>query len=157
MAQRKLIPIQPDIELVADEAALLPHNPISRAIQRPKVPTRARMLAERQATAMQFQKDRSAFGITKTMEIHDHAAAETTASMIYAKHLERGFGDDLSAEEAQFYARMRQIIMDTSGAMTAEAAEALRRMARSGQLPTDSVENWELALRLVQEKLLGLR
>ena len=61
MAQPKLIPIQPDIELVTDEAALLPHNPISRAIQRPKVPTRARMLAERQATAMQFQKDRSAF------------------------------------------------------------------------------------------------
>ncbi len=157
MVQRKPTPIQADIELVTDDAALLPRNPISRAMGRPKVPTRSRMLAERQATAMQFQKDRSAFAITKTMEVHDHASAETTASLLYSKHLERGFGDDLSEDEAQFYAGMRQIAMNASGTMTAEAAAILAELAREGRLPSDDVETWEVLLRLAQEKLLGLR
>jgi hypothetical protein len=157
MAQRKPTPIQADIELVTDDAALVPRDPISRAIQRPKVPTRSRMLAERQATAMQFQKDRSAFAITKTMEVHDHASAETTASLLYSKHMERGFGDDLSEDEAQFFAEMRQIAMNASGTITAEAAAVLAELAREGRLPSGDVETWEVALRIAQEKLLGLR
>lgn len=157
MAQRKPVPIQPDIEIVADEVALVPRDSISRAMLRPKVATRSRMLAERQATAMQFQKDRSACAITKTMEVHDHASAEATASLLLSKHHERGFGDDLSEEEEQFYAWMRQILMNASGAMTADAAETLREMARDGQLPSTDVADWEWLLRVVQEKGLGLR
>ncbi len=157
MAQRKPTPIQAEIEIVDDDAAFGPRHPISRAILRPKVPTRSMMLAERQATAMQFQKDRAAFAITKSMEVHDHASAETTASLLYSKHLERGFGDDLNAEEKQFYVWMRQLIMHGSGAMTAEAIAALREMARDGQLPSDGVETWEWVLRVLQEKGLGLR
>jgi hypothetical protein len=160
MAQRKPIPseptpIYPEMDIVSDEAALDPLNPISRAIHRPKVPTRSRMLAEREATRMQFQKDRTAFAIMKTMEIHDHASAETTASMAYSKLLERGFAGDLSEDEAQFYASMRGIIMNASGTMTADAAEALIDMAKHGKLPSDDVENWELLLRLAQETLYG--
>lgn len=157
MVQPKPTPIHAEIELVTDDAALAPRDPISRAIQRPKVPTRSRLLAERQATAMQFQRDRSAFAITKTMEVHDHASAETTASLLYSKHLERGFGDDLSEDEAQFFAGMRQIAMNASGTMTAEAAARLAELAREEQLPSGDVETWEVALRIAQEKLLGLR
>ncbi len=157
MAQRKPTPMQADVELVADDVALTPRDSISRAILRPKVPTRSRMLAERQATAMQFQKDRTAFAITKTMEVHDLASAETTASLLYSKHMERGFGDDLSEDEAQFFAGMRQIIMNASGTMTAEAAAVLTRLAHEGRLPSDDIETWEVLLRLAQEKLLGLQ
>lgn len=157
MAQRKPTPIQTDIELVTDDMALAPRDSISRAILRPKVSTRSRMLAERQATAMQFQTGRTTFAITQSMEVHDHASAETTASLLYSKHLERGFGDDLSEDETQFFAGMRQIAMNASGTMTAEATARLAELAREGQLPSDDVETWEVALRIVQEKLLGLR
>ena len=157
MAQRKPTPIQADIELVTDDIALTPRDPISRAILRPKVPTRSRMLAERQATAMQFQTGRSAFAITKTMEVHDHASAETTASLLYSKHLERGFGDDLSEDEVQFFAGMRQIIMNTSGTITAETVTHLIELAREGRLPSDDIESWEVLLRIAQEKAFGIR
>lgn len=157
MAQRKPTPMQADVELVTDDMALAPRDPISRAILRPKVPTRSRMLAERQATAMQFQKDRSAFAISKTMEVHDLASAETTASLLYSKHMERGFGDDLGEDEAQFFAGMRQIAMNASGTMTAEAAARLAELAREGQLPSGDVETWEVLLRIAQETLLGRR
>lgn len=156
MAQRKPTPIQPEIELVSEVAALVAREPIARAIQRPKVPTRSRMLAERQATAMQFQKDRTAFAVTKTMEVHDHAMAELTLSLLHSRHLERGFGDDLSEDEAQFFASMRELIMNASGLMTAGAAKALIAMAQDAPLPSTGVADWELLLRLAQEKLLGL-
>src|SRR4051794_14856045 len=158
MAQRKPIPseptpIYPEIDLVSDEVALAPPDPISRAIQRPKVPTRSRMLAERQGTRMQFQKDRTAFALTKTMEIHDHASAETTASLAYSKHFERGYAGELTEDEAQFYAGMRKINTDASAPMPAEAAAALIAMAKRGPLPSDDVETWEVLLRLAQEAL----
>jgi hypothetical protein len=155
VAQRKPTPIQPDIELVTDEAALAARDPISRAMLRPKVPTRSRMLAERQATRMQYRKDRTVFALTKTMDVHDHASAETTASLGFSKHLERGFADDLTEDEARFYAGMRQIIMDASGTMTAEAAATLIAMARDGRLPSDDVATWEVLLRWAQETLFG--
>jgi hypothetical protein len=147
MAQRNPTPITPDVDLVPSETALTARDPLSGAIQRPHVPTRTQLMAERQATAMLFQAARSALAISKSVEVVDHANAEATASLLYAHHLERGFGDDLTAEEREFFADMRQLAMDASGAIAGEAAEALRALARKRGLPSADVTRLDVVVR----------
>lgn len=150
MAQRKPTPIQTGIELVPDDLALPACDPIARAIQRPAIPTRTQLLAERQAAAMQFQTERSKFAITKNAEIHDHASAEMTASLLYAKHLEHGFGDDLTEQERTAFGWLRQDVLDTTVVMATDAAARLRAMARDRGLPVTDVTPLEVIIQWLQ-------
>lgn len=151
MVQRKPTPIQPAVEIVTNDASLVGRDPISGAIQRPNVPTRAQLMAERQATAMEFQTARSKFAITKTGEMHDHASAEVTPSLLFSKHLERGFvEDELTEDMRAFYASMRHILLDSSIAITTETAESLRAMARDLDLPPVDVTTWDVINRWLE-------
>ena len=147
MAQRKPTPMQPTVEIVSNDPAPLARDPLSNAIQRPGVPTRVQLMAERQATAMLFQAARAAFAITKGVEVVDHATAETTASLLYAHHLERGFGGELAEEEREFFAGMRRLTLDASGGIAGETAEILRAMARAHSLPSSEVTRLDAVIR----------
>jgi hypothetical protein len=146
MAQRNPTPITPDIDIVPGDVPAVA-DPLSGAVQRPRVPTRSQLIAERQATAMLFHAARSALAITQGQGVVDHANAEATASLIYAKHLECGFGDDLTEEEQEFFAAMRQLTMHATVAIAGDAVETLRAMARSRGLPVDKVTRLDVVIR----------
>lgn len=151
MEQRKPTPIQPVVAIVGDELGVSPSSPLSRAMGRPRVPIRAQLLAERQATAMEFRAERAKFAITKTMDVHDHSSAETTASLLLSKHFERGFAEgELTEEERDFYAVGRQLIMNASGDITADAAHTLRVMARDRGMPSADVSDLAVVIRWLQ-------
>jgi hypothetical protein len=151
MAQREPTPIQQGVEIVSSDAAPVARDPLSRAVQRPHVPTRAQLMGERQATAMVFQTERSKLAITKTMEVHEHTTAEATASLLYSKHVERGFAEDeLTEDERHFYAVMREMILKDSVAISAEAAQRLRAMARDLELPSTDVSDLAVIIRWLQ-------
>src|SRR3712207_2341155 len=104
MAQRKPVPINSAVDIVGDGDVALPRNSFAPARVRPHIPARTEVQFERQLIRQQFQKERSANAIRLGAELNDEATGEVTASLAFTQHQERGFGDDLTDEERDFYA-----------------------------------------------------
>ena len=147
MAQRKPVPINSAIDVVGDGDVALPRNSFAPARVRPRIPARTEVQFERQLIRQQFQKERTANAIRLAAELNDEATAEVTASLSYTQHLERGFGDDLTDEERDFYVTMKQLLINGTIAMTSDGVAALKEMAANGELPLEAVTDWDTFCR----------
>lgn len=156
MANSDLMKLQAALEVLNTESVSVSGDPVTRAIQRPKVPTRSKIMAERQAIQMEFQTQRAKAAISKGMEVIDHGTAEMTESLLYSKHLERGFAGDLTDDEQAHFVAMRQVAQSLSHTISAEAAEQLRELARDSGLPSADVTDLDVVIRWLQEKIFHL-
>lgn len=144
MAQRKPTSSQPVFQLVRNDATIIAPDPLSAAMHRHGVRPSIQLQAQRQAAAMELRAERAKFAISKTLEVHDYAAGEATASLLYVKHILRGFAaGELTEEEEQFYAAIRHMILEDSVAITTDTAATLRALARDLALPATTVARWE--------------
>jgi hypothetical protein len=147
MAQRKPVPIQSAVEVVTSDEVALARNAFAPARVRPHIPARTEVQFERQLIRQQFQKERTANAIRLAAELNDEATAEVMASLAYAQHLERGFGDELTETEQAFFATMKRQLINGTIAMTSEAIAALTAMAVNGELPEEAVTDWDAFCR----------
>lgn len=143
MAQPRPTPMTAAIELV-DDAALVESDPFADTNAWPDMSRRDQLMINRQLLAMAYRGFRGQFGITKAAEVHDHANAQVTASLLFSLHQERGFPEGtLSEEERAYFTDGRMHMIRATEGITGDATSDLRAMAHGLELPRTKVRWWE--------------